>query len=209
VTHRGGTLGLVVAIAICSTAATAAGETETQSARTSNPDHRIPVLRIVQSKHTAQSQTKAPTVKKRLVRQKVAKHRIAFAHKLTRPAPPDAAKSTDNPPFAVEQVGKLTFDNPSKVSLASDNGTDRPEVTGNERLEAKTTDTQLHGIVIKTQQVYVATAVDHDAALNNGNSIFPILAPLSGAILASGLGLFLVRSGRRSPGLGLNALTTA
>jgi hypothetical protein len=123
--------------------------------------------------------------------------------------PPDAAKSNDNPPFAVEQAGKLTLDNPLKVSLASDNGTDRPEVTGNERLQAKTTDTQLHGTVIKTQQVYIAKAIDRDDALNNGNSVFPILAPLSGAILASGLGLFLVRSGRRSPGLGLNAFTTA
>ena len=59
--------------------------------------------------------------------------------------------------------------------------------------DAPPLETEPHETVVDAKQAYIAkTAADHD-----NNAIFPMLATLSGAMLASGVGWYLVRPGPR------------
>jgi hypothetical protein len=59
--------------------------------------------------------------------------------------------------------------------------------------DAPPLETEPHETVVDAKQAYIVkTAADHD-----NNSIFPMLATLSGVMLASGVGWYLVRPGPR------------
>ena len=62
------------------------------------------------------------------------------------------------------------------------------------RQPSETAEAEPHETVVDAKQAYIAkTAADHD-----NNAIFPMLATLSGAMLASGVGWYLVRPGPRT-----------
>jgi hypothetical protein len=197
-TYREVTFVLVVAMAICSTAAAGTGETTPQKTTINNASHRLQVLRIVESKSAAHSPAKATSGRKKIARRSVVKHGPSFAHKLSPARTPEAARSNDNPMFSAEQTGKLTVSRPLEVSSASEK-VDLPLTTTDAQEETNKIDTALHGTLVQTQKISFVEAAGDDSSLYKPKSTFPLLATLSGgAILASGVGFFLVGPRRRS-----------
>jgi hypothetical protein len=80
VAHRGGTLGLLVAIAIGTTAWAATDGTGAQKASPGATPARVQVLRIVEAKQGAQPETKVLSKSKKVARQKVIEHRPVLTH---------------------------------------------------------------------------------------------------------------------------------
>jgi hypothetical protein len=148
--YRGGALTLVVAIAVCSTAAAATDGTSAQKTSPINAPHRVQVLRILETKHAVPAGTKVLSKSKTLASsRKVTRHRPLLAHHLAPATSANVAKSTDRPPLAVKQAAKADI-NPVPAPLAVENGP--TATTRNAADEMAHTTTPIHALMIKTQQ---------------------------------------------------------
>jgi len=135
--------------------------------------------------------------KKKLTLRKVVRHKSAAAHKLMRTTSPDPATRNAGSPILAEQTGELGVGNQRDVVVSSSDSENSASLLGNTQdasSDAPPLETEPHETVVDAKQAYIAkTAADHD-----NNAIFPMLATLSGAMLASGVGWYLVRPGPRT-----------
>ena len=125
------------------------------------------------------------------------RHKSAAAHKLMRTTSPDPATRNAGSPILAEQTGELGVGNQPDVVVSSSDSENSASLLGNTQdasSDAPPLETEPHETAVDAKQAYIAkTAADHD-----NNAIFPMLATLSGAMLASGVGWYLVRPGPRT-----------
>ena len=196
-THSRSKISLIIATAFGLTAAVANNDTQAQTAIPTNATQRVQVLRIVEADAATRPQSKSLLEKKKQTLRKVVRHKSAVAHKLVRTMPPDPATRNAGPPILAERTGELGVASQRDVVVSSSNSENSARLLGNSQdasLDAPTVETEPHETVVDATQAYVAkTALDRD-----NNYIFPMLATLSGAMLASGVGWYLVRPGPRT-----------
>ena len=194
-THPRSKISLIIATAFGLTAAVANSETQAQTTIPTNATQRVQVLRIVEANAATRPQSKSLAEKKKLTLRKVVRHKSAVAHKLM-PSPDPATRNAGSPILA-EQTGELGVGNQRDVVVSASNSENSASLLGNTQdasSDAPPLETEPHETVVDAKQAYIAkTAADHD-----NNSIFPMLATLSGAMLASGVGWYLVRPGPRT-----------
>ena len=134
--------------------------------------------------------------KKKLTLRKVFGHKSAVTHKLMRTTSPDPASRNAGSPILTEQTGELDVGNQRDVVVSSSDFENSAGLLGNTQdasSDAPPLETEPQTAVDANQAYIAKTAADHD-----NNSIFPMLATLSGAMLASGVGWYLVRPGPRT-----------
>ena len=196
-THPRSKINLILATAFGLTAAVANSETQAQTTTPTNATQRVQVLRIVEASAAIRPQSKSLAEKKKLTLRKVVRHKSAAAHKLMRTTSPDPATRNAGSPILAEQTGELGTGNQRDVVVSSSDSENSASLLGNTQgasSDAPPLETEPHETVVDAKQAYIAkTAADHD-----NNAIFPMLATLSGAMLASGVGWYLVRPGPRT-----------
>ena len=141
-------------------------------------------------------QSKSLAEKKKLTLRKVFGHKSAVTHKLMRTTSPDPASRNAGSPILTEQTGELDVGNQRDVVVSSSDSENSAGLLGNTQdasSDAPPLETEPQTAVDANQAYIAKTAADHD-----NNSIFPMLATLSGAMLASGVGWYLVRPGPRT-----------
>lgn len=196
-THPRSKISLIIATAFGLTAAVANSETQAQTTTPTNATQRVQVLRIVEASAAIRPQSKSLAEKKKLTLRKVVRHKSAAAHKLMRTTSADPATRYAGSPILAEQTGELGVGNQRDVVVSSSDSENSASLLGNTQdasSDAPPLETEPHEAVVDAKQAYIAkTAADHD-----NNAIFPMLATLSGAMLASGVGWYLVRPGPRT-----------
>jgi hypothetical protein len=197
VTHPRSKINLIIATAFGLTAAVA----NSRDASANDDSHKCyptgPSSTDCGSKRRYTTTIQKSGRKKKLTLRKVVRHKSAAAHKLMRTTSPDPATRNAGSPILAEQTGELGMGNQRDVVVSSSDSENSASLLGNTQdasSDAPPLETEPHETVVDAKQAYIAkTAADHD-----NNSIFPMLATLSGAMLASGVGWYLVRPGPRT-----------
>jgi hypothetical protein len=140
VAHRGGTLGLLVAIAIGTTAWAATDGTGAQKASPGATSARVQVLRIVEAKQGAQPEIRVLPKSKKVARQKVIGHRPVLTHQRAPAIVPGVAKSSNR-----LSRGKANVGNPTLASLADN------ETAATPRNAAEEGTSSIRVLTVKTQ----------------------------------------------------------
>jgi hypothetical protein len=195
--------GLVVPTALCFVAAVFANSgARGQTTIAASPSKRVEVLRIVEAISTTRSQSKGTLGKKKLVLRKAARHTRAVAHRLA-PTTVPAPAQNDSPRISTEQTGELAMGGADEFA---------PDNRDSPFLLRATLDASPNGQIteatpnsmVDTQQANAAhTALEHESS---NDSIFQLLATLSGAMVAGGFGWYLVKvKPEEAPGANLSA----